>query len=80
MQLVFLRVVMPGAIAAAVVVITRVWTLVLDLVFFAVSWLILVISHGINGTTSIGSEPAPVETAAVGGVENRSVTTGDHHS
>jgi uncharacterized membrane protein YbhN (UPF0104 family) len=80
MQLVFLRVVMPGAIAAAVVVITRVWTLVLDLVFFAVSWLILVISHGINGTTSIGSEPAPVETAAVGGVENHSVTTGDHHS
>lgn len=81
LQLVFLRVVMPGAIAAAVVVITRVWTLILDIVFFGVSWIILVISHAISGTPVVSADPIPAEaTASPLGAPNQSAISVDHGS
>jgi uncharacterized membrane protein YbhN (UPF0104 family) len=45
-QLALLRVIMPGAIATAAVVLTRVWTILMDLLFFGISWTIMVTLRG----------------------------------
>jgi uncharacterized membrane protein YbhN (UPF0104 family) len=74
-QLGLLKVIMPAAIATAAVVLTRVWTIVMDLLFFAISWVILVVKRGRNSVKTLDTpadadidhrlvDAAPTESAA----------------